>query len=103
VAVVRSDVSEERVSYIIVKVERISELGITLAVIIVSTLMMGAIHSSETSVLTRISHRHVPEDGILHSNRLKTFKQYYSLSIIYLDISGQIECCNGYDGKRHGR
>jgi hypothetical protein len=28
------------------------------------TLMMAAIHSSETSVLTRARRRHSPEDGI---------------------------------------
>jgi hypothetical protein len=32
------------------------------------TLMMEAIHSSETSVLTRATWRHIQEDGILHSH-----------------------------------
>jgi hypothetical protein len=29
------------------------------------TLMMKAIHSSETSVLTRLTRRHIPENDIL--------------------------------------
>jgi hypothetical protein len=33
-----------------------------------STMKMEAIRSSETSVLTRPTRRHVPEDGIHHSH-----------------------------------
>jgi hypothetical protein len=33
----------------------------------VFTLMMKAIRSSETSVLTRATRRHIPDDGILHT------------------------------------
>jgi hypothetical protein len=32
--------------------------------LMLSTLMMGAIHCSKTSVLTRTTWRHIPEDGI---------------------------------------
>jgi hypothetical protein len=41
-----------------------------------STLKMGAIRSSETSVHTRSTRRHIPEDGILHSHRNENLKSY---------------------------
>jgi hypothetical protein len=37
--------------------------------LILFTLMMGAISSSETSVPTRAIRHHIPEDGILNSHR----------------------------------
>jgi hypothetical protein len=37
--------------------------------LILSTLMMEAINSSETSVLSRPAQCHVPRNGILHSYR----------------------------------
>jgi hypothetical protein len=72
-ALVRTDVSEER-SAAIIRVTRISELGTTLAItsnvvtssLILVTLMMEALCSSKTSVLTRAAQRNTPEDGILH-------------------------------------
>jgi hypothetical protein len=82
---VRTDVSEER-SVSITRVTRIGELGTTLTInsnrstlqrntflvtanvtrsMILSTLMIEAICSSESFVLTRETLRHIQEDGIL--------------------------------------
>jgi hypothetical protein len=41
---------------------------------ILVTLMMEAQRSSETSVLTRVTLRNIPEEGILHSHRRESLK-----------------------------
>jgi hypothetical protein len=86
VALVRTDVSQERIAPII-RVTRIGDVGTALAVTsnrsvfrllgtangvpsspILATLMMEAIRSHETSVLTRAARRNIPEDGIVRSH-----------------------------------
>jgi hypothetical protein len=50
-----------------------------------STLKMEMIRSSETSVYTESTRRHIPEDGIIHSHRRENHKSY-----LYLFQSNEI-------------
>jgi hypothetical protein len=55
--------------------------------LILLTLMMEALHTSKTSVPTRATQRHIPENDILHSHYLeniKSFKVNHVLSVGFL-------------------
>jgi hypothetical protein len=47
---------------------------------ILVTLMMEMTRFSETSVLTIVTRRDIPHDGILHSHRREDLKPYISLT-----------------------
>jgi hypothetical protein len=73
VALVRTDVSEERIASII----NVLQLLVTANVprsLILFTPMMEAVSSSEAMVLKRTTRCHLPEDGILHSHRRENLK-----------------------------
>jgi hypothetical protein len=83
VALVRTDVLEE-LSTLIIRVTRIGELGITLAVTINRSRLrrnsMEVPCSCETSVLVRTTRRNIPEGGILHSHRSGNLKSHKGIS-----------------------
>jgi hypothetical protein len=83
---------------------RISELGTTLAVTsnkitllvtanfvrrspIFVTLMVQALRSSETLVITRAIRRYIPENGILRSHRRENFKSYRYKTVYFCEIN----------------
>jgi hypothetical protein len=93
VALVRTDISEVNIAYIF-GVKRIIDLGPSLAVIsdymllttklpnsqILSDLITEEKRSSETSVLTGTTRRHIPEDASLHNHSRENLKFYIALT-----------------------
>jgi hypothetical protein len=57
----------------------------------ISTLTMKAIRSSETSVQTRSTQSHIPEDGILHSHRRENLKSYICVYSYRVTISVHVK------------
>jgi hypothetical protein len=82
VAVVRTDVSEERMASII----RLLQFLVTAYAVpsspILVTLVMEGIRSSETSVLTRATRHHIADNGIRHSRRRETLKSFIRMGSV---------------------
>jgi hypothetical protein len=91
VALVRTEILEEHIATIN-RMTRTGELGTALEVtsnrsanvvpglLILVTMMMEAIHSSEMLVLTTATWRNIPEDGILHSHCCENLISYIALT-----------------------
>jgi hypothetical protein len=94
VALLRTDVSQERISCIIVAT-RVGEPGTTFAVNsnvvpispILFILVIVAIRISETSVLKRATRYHIAEYGSLHSCRRENLKYYNFPKVIYFHVT----------------
>jgi hypothetical protein len=90
VGFVRTYVWEELITSVLM-VERISELGTTLAAtinvfpssLLLSTMKMEAIRSSEMSVPTSPTRRHITEDGIVNNHHRENLESHFNTLDMY--------------------
>jgi hypothetical protein len=64
---------------------------------ILVTLMMDALSSSETLILTRDTQHNITEDAILHSHRRENLKSLMYLVHIFPLMFTASDCCEGRD------
>jgi hypothetical protein len=93
VTLVRTDASEQFIASIIrmIKNQRDSEIVTTNvpSLLILFTVMMEAIRSSETSVLTSTTLRHIPEDDILQNiSHTQSYSMYFISAIVQRQAEG---------------
>jgi hypothetical protein len=87
-AVLATDARYEEIQSVFVFLRSVRRLLVKANVVptspILVTLMMEALISSETSVLTRAIRRNIPEDAVLHSHRREILKSY--IVSVYLEF-----------------
>jgi hypothetical protein len=67
-----------RLSYCVLQL--LVTANVVLRSLIILILLIEAIHSTETSVLTRAARRHIPEDGFLLNHSRENLKSYIVLT-----------------------
>jgi hypothetical protein len=87
VALVRTDVSEERIAFIIRVLQLVVTANVVPTLMILLTLKMEAISSSETSVLIKATRCHIQEDGSLHSHRREDLKSHLTSAVFFRSVT----------------